>query len=234
MKKNINKKLSIEEILTLLKSTTGHKKLVNYIKEILKEEPFKESILKIRKKYNIDVNKNKEEKSLSFPNGIEEEALELLNKYHLEFECLNFIVLYILRDEFSENDIGNMLFTEDIIDTKESLISGHNPYTEEQFPVVIRISPYASKRDILNYVEKLYRFSIEPFQKANQKKTTLGKVKNKKTIIEKRNDFIYENRKLPRKEIMRLIGDKFGSNNIIDYGYIGKIISLEKRKRKEL
>lgn len=234
MKRDDKKKLSIEEIIALLKSTTGHKKLLNYIKEIIKEEPFKKEIQEIRKKYNIDVDKNKREKLFPSSGLLEDDVLKLLNKYHLEFECLDFMIFYILGDEFSENNIGNMLFTEDIIDTEESLNSSCNPYTKEQFPVVIRVSPYASKRDIIDYIEKLYRFSIEPIQKTNQQKTTLGKVKKKKTGISERNDFIWENRNLPRRKIMELLTDTYGADRTIDFGYIGKIISLEKKKRKEV
>ena len=102
------------------------------------------------------------------------------------------------------------------------------------FPVDIRISPYASERDILDYIKKMYSFFIKPIQERYKEKTNLGKVKNKKEIIQLRNDLIYKNRHLKLKEIMALIGEEFGNSAIIDCGYIGKIISLEKKKRKDV
>ena len=52
-----------------------------------------------------------------------------------------------------------MLFIEDIVDAKESL-SNSNSITDEKFPVVIRVSPYASERDILDYVKDVLRLYI--------------------------------------------------------------------------
>ena len=163
-----------------------------------------------------------------------DETVKLLDKYHLEFECLEFMMTYVTDNEFIEEFIGNMLFIEDIVDAKESLSNESNSITDEKFPVVIRVSPYASERDILDYVKKMYSVFILPIQERYKKQTTLGKVKNKRQFIQDRNDYIYENRHLPRKEIMRLVTDKFGGEYSIDYGYIGKIISLESKKRKEL
>jgi hypothetical protein len=51
----------------------------------------------------------------------------------------------------------------------------------------------------------------------------------KKSTLE-RNDLIYKNRHLPRKEIMQMVSKKFGKT--LDYGHISKIISLEKKRRE--
>jgi len=105
------------------------------------------------------------------------------------------------------------------------------------FPLAIRISPFASQRDILDYVRK-----NAPMIKREQErylnesgKIRIGKVKKRKEKIRGRNDFIYENRHLPHREIMQLVMEKFGdSSDTPDQGHIGKIISLEKKRRKEV
>ena len=104
----------------------------------------------------------------------------------------------------------------------------------EHYPVSVRISPYASKRDILNYIERFYPYILHLQKDYKDTKIKIGKFKTRKSNIQERNDFIYKNRNLSRKEIMHLVGDKFGPNAVIDYGYIGKIISMEKKKRKEV
>lgn len=229
--KNPYKNRTLTEITTVLGGTTGHNKLVNYLKEIIKEKPFKKEVEEIRKKYNIDLENSK---NFNGTGDLMDDIVLLLNKYHLEFECFDFMMFYVTHNEFAEELVGNMLFTEDIVDTKDNLLGTGNPTVEKLFPVVIRVSPYASERDIVDFVRKTYFDFIEPIQAKYRSKTTLGKVKNKKVFIQERNEFIYQNKDLPRKKIMELITDKYGADKTVDYAYIGKIISLEKKKRKEV
>lgn len=103
----------------------------------------------------------------------------------------------------------------------------------DAYPIAIRVSPYASQRDILDYVKKVYKPQIEPVQaRYKNNSVRIGRVKRKKENIQQRNDFIYNNRELPRKEIMRLVSKKF--NELLDYGLIGKIISIEKERRRDV
>ena len=60
----------------------------------------------------------------------------------------------------------------------------------------------------------------------------IGKIKTKKESIQKRNQFIYENKHLPRRQIQKVV--KYSFNESLDYEYIGKIISDEKKRRKKL
>ena len=103
----------------------------------------------------------------------------------------------------------------------------------EIYPLAIRLSPYASERDIIDYVKKNYAFTIAPAQKSYQKSgVPIGKLRKKDQKREERNEFIYQNRRLTGKELMGLVNDKFGE--VLDYGHIRKIISLENKKRKEV
>lgn len=107
------------------------------------------------------------------------------------------------------------------------------------FPVRINVSPYASKRDILDFIQKNYDYIKEIQNKHKMKGVKIGKIRSRNPLIQKRNQFIYENRHRPLKEIRKLIVKQFKGildNELLfmDDGYIGKIISLEKKSRKEM
>lgn len=113
--------------------------------------------------------------------------------------------------------------------TDEAVQSADN----QIFPFAIRISPYASQRDIVDYIKRVYKTKIGPsLLQLRNSQVRIGKEKRKRTRIQERNDFIYKMREFPRKRIMQLLGDKYGLDEIIDVGYIGKIISQEIQKRK--
>ncbi len=92
-------------------------------------------------------------------------------------------------------------------------------------PVALFINPEVSQRQIQNFIAKNWVY-IKVHQK--NKKGRITGFKKKSTL--ERNDLIYKNRHLPRKEIMQIINIKFGI--ILDYGHISKIISLEKKRRE--
>lgn len=110
-----------------------------------------------------------------------------------------------------------------------------NSRGSSSYPVVINISTYANERDILDYISKTYMAIIKPIQdKYRRNDVIINKIRKKKAFISERNQFIWDNRKFPRKTIMKMVTDKYGANNTVDYAYIGKIISLENKKRKEV
>jgi len=100
------------------------------------------------------------------------------------------------------------------------------------YPAAILISPYAGERDILDFVKKLYKTEIEPIQKKYKNPDSLiGKLKKRNKIKKTRNQFIYENRYLPYKKLAHLVNKNF-SGHQVDEGSVGKIISLEKKRRE--
>lgn len=105
-------------------------------------------------------------------------------------------------------------------------------FDSKTHPIGILIHPYMSQRDILDAVKKLYKSDIEPLQKKYRKEgIKFGIVRKKSERAEERNKFIYDNRiGKSRKELVCLVGDKFGE--IMDYTYINKIIRDEKEKNK--
>jgi len=103
-----------------------------------------------------------------------------------------------------------------------------------RYPIVLRIHPDASQRDIVEYIKEHW-IEIKHYQDEYSKENRTTSFKNGRTMenkkIKERNDFIYKNRHLQRKKIMSLVFNQF--NVSLDYGHIGKIISLENKKRKK-
>lgn len=114
-------------------------------------------------------------------------------------------------------------------------------YEGSGFPVTLHISSFATKRDILDFIEKSYQTKIKPIQEdlVNMFPVPLKNIRTRNKNIESRDDYIYRNRKKPYKEISRLVMHKFRdilplNKRNLDQGSIGKIISLEEKRRKQV
>lgn len=100
------------------------------------------------------------------------------------------------------------------------------------YPTIIKINSSASQRDIISFIKSNWNI-IKAHQKKNENFTQkIKSLRNKNIEKKKRNDFIYQNRHLPIKNIFKMVSDKFGE--VLDDGHIGKILSLEKKRRKEV
>jgi len=98
------------------------------------------------------------------------------------------------------------------------------------YPVGIFIHPYMTQNDIIDTIKRLYKFEIKPLQeKYGMNKSGFGTSRRKSKRVEDRNNFIYENRVKPTKELVKLVREKF--NDILDYTYIQKIIRDERLRR---
>lgn len=106
----------------------------------------------------------------------------------------------------------------------------HFEHIGKKYPIALYINPEASQRQIQDFLSKNWDF-IETYRKDSVGKITGLKKKSKGK--QERKDFIYEHRDLPRKEIMRMVNDEFPDLEHIDYGNVGKIISLEKKRREK-
>ncbi len=93
------------------------------------------------------------------------------------------------------------------------------------------LSPYASLRDILDWVKKNYH-DIKFFQdKYKNKNVKINKYRIRREKLEKRNDYIYKNRSKKLSDLE--VGlDRLGYD--MDQGSISKIISLETKRRKKV
>ncbi len=232
-------------------NSQGRVKIENYAKEVVRTTRFQERVLELRKKYEIPVNGFPQVDNRTVPprewvHSHSDTNRELWKD--VEKMCAD----YGLHFVYWSDPIQSVLFYNEPLEAMHGAdlcllvdlqSEGEDPFSKEIqeadnrfYPLAIRISPQATQRDIIDFIEKHDVF-IKQMQEHYLKDATgqkIGKVKKKNPKVQERNDFIYENRNLPRRKIMEAIADKFGSEAVIDYGHISKIISLEKQKRKEV
>ncbi len=169
--------------------------------------------------------------SRTYPNPIE--VYLMYNHLHFfgeEFIAFNVCALDDVESRNSREEKG-YVHSEDMREyyKKESI------ELDKFFPVFLRISPNASLRDILDFVRAGY-WEIKGRQMRYATTTIkIGDSKTKDPEIQKRNDFIFENRNLPRKEIMKLVNKQFPDlSDFPDPGTIAKIISTERKRRESV
>lgn len=225
----------------------GHQKILNYFREVVDSQSFQEFLKRAKLKYKIPedgftdstkmylfppkgwVLKNNKNKQTELENEIE----EICKKYSLHFLDDSTIKTYLFyrKIDFPVPEMSNMCFVVDL--SKEPISKKIKKSDDFNFPIAIRISPYASKRDILDYVKITFKDVISQLQKKHKiNGVEIGKFKKRKPECKARDNFIYENRHLPRMKIMKLANAKFNIN--IEYGLVGKIISNERKRRKEV
>lgn len=94
------------------------------------------------------------------------------------------------------------------------------------FPIAICINQRASKRDVLDYIEKRWDW-VEGMRSSYKEKTLkLRKRKHSQEII----DYLWENRMFPAKKIKESLNKEFPNNGLVYYE-ISKIIHLEVERR---
>lgn len=215
--------------------TKGHKKLMAYIEEIMRRGSFNQDIKGIRKRFNIPV---VDGVSTFFKNGgmvlnepqrerefFRKDLLKVLKKYDLSHEWYAYFSMYVM------SGIQNHFCVDKSIC---KLIYKHDKPPTNEFPVAIGISPNASQREIIDFIKKMFPDIKRIQDKYKTKGSRLGKVRTKNPRKQEIGDFIYENQNLPYREIVSLVCKKFPEEDTesIDEGSVGKIISLENKRRK--
>lgn len=106
----------------------------------------------------------------------------------------------------------------------------------DNYPVAIKIHPSTSLRDLIGYIKKNWRYISFLLEEYKDKNSKLGKLRIRNQEIKKRDEFIYKKRRLSRKELASLVSKNFSKelSKPIDHGSVGKIISLEKKRRKKV
>jgi hypothetical protein len=97
------------------------------------------------------------------------------------------------------------------------------------YPISINIHSMASKRDVLDFVEKRWKWIDSMLRQSEEK---VLKIKRKKKYSQDLLDFIWENRKLPANTIKNMLDEKFPKNALIYYE-ISKLIQIQKQDRLE-
>ena len=219
------------------KTEQGYIHLYNYFLEISRTEKFSKSIRSLRKKYKIppegfskidhnDFLRWSEKHNETFSKKIFNDVYKLCEGFFLPKEWWKAVMEALFHDSEDITDLGfGSVPGLCIVSTKEGK-------RNKSYPVSLEISPYASKRDIINFIEITYSNEIEPKQKRYRKEASrIGKVKSKNIDTQRRNDFIYKNRHLSLVEIRKLLAKK---KIFMDDGHIAKIRSLEEKRRKDV
>lgn len=226
-------------------STQGYKKLWNYYLSVVKSDYFQNKILELRKLCGIPKEGGICKIDIQIPlkdyKKAKKEIDNLCKKYELHsLDWWELIEEYMFSNlipteppQLPFTNSYNLCLLADLAEERAEPFNKDTTKADDKiYPIAIRISPYASKRDIVDYVNKMFPL-IKRWQKTyTDPKIKIGKVKRKKPAIQERNGFIYENRGLSINETKKLVEEKFGES--LDYEYIGKIRSDEMRKRKEL
>jgi hypothetical protein len=230
-----------------LSKTSGYKKLINYFEEIANTDRFSKHIVSLRTKYGLSEHgiKGSDDfmdlfpkltKELDSNKSFQEDLRTLMLEYGLDpLMWETELTEYVITDEFTSEPYVALC---SLLDYKKYVKEGNNFFipqihNEDVYPISLGISAFASERDIIDYIKHTYTQVIKPLQeKYKNPELKIGSIKKKKAKIQERNEFIYQNREFTRRELMSKVNDKFGE--VLDYGHIGKIISLMDKKRKEL
>ncbi|MHB8871034.1 MAG: hypothetical protein ACYC5G_01075 [Candidatus Doudnabacteria bacterium] len=221
---------------------------LTYFEYVTRRDDFKSKLTSIRKKYGIPASgfESKEEADkilkrikvrLPFDEWIEfVEAPGLALDFHLLSEEIWRLPLIdlIVFDRVNFDEYKNILeyaaikvFCHDMV---QSSPARELELDNIVYPVNIKISPYASRNEILNFIERRYRDDIKPIQERwKNPKVLIGKLRGRKKEILERNDFIMANKDRKPNEIMKLL--RKNNLKIISYSDISAIISKEKKRR---
>ncbi|MFA6533169.1 MAG: hypothetical protein WCT22_04200 [Patescibacteria group bacterium] len=229
-------------------SSQGCKKMWNYFLAITKTDYFLQTIGELRKKYNIPPEgfKPKDKYYVFPPSGFSFEDFmklgdeirdKICKKYKLHGfdygEVIQEYVYYGFLHPISQLNACGLFYTYDFILDKEEPFGEMVQESDDMaYPIAIRMSPYATQRDLINYIKTVWDDEIDFLRKKyTDPNIKIGKIKFRKPQIQERNDFIYKNRNLPIKRIRKLLALQ---KIYLDDGHIGKVISLEKKRRKEV
>jgi hypothetical protein len=239
------------------KQTQGYKKLKQHTEDLARNEVFLKKLRKFKKaweqhwayeKGENEINDRIEKLHMEYQSMLWEfeeineewDVIKMLKELAIEYGLDDSLVLELIS-RLSGKEKGDLLENYDFCDINDNYEEYVDPrFTgipvelnfEKQshalaYPVRLDIHKYASKRDVLDFVEKRW----------NAIQNTLGKNRppNPPRFRERKQpremlDFIWNNRNKTLKAIKKELDDKFPKNGLVDFE-IGKIISQEKGRR---
>jgi hypothetical protein len=113
----------------------------------------------------------------------------------------------------------------------------HNKIVEDiiyKHPISIRIRSDTSQRVLLDFIKHNWAFIEEAQGRYLTENDLTLKYSRRKinTRLKERDDFIYKNKDLPRKELWTRLNKKYKNALGLEYASLSKIISLEKKRRE--
>jgi hypothetical protein len=220
------------------KKLQGAKKLWNKFKVLSKKDSFNKELSKIKKECGISDGDAGENQWTNNKAG--ESLMSLMGKYgfyvyswqHLFIHYAQTGKVLALEDMHWEEE-GSVAITTTIIEESvEPFSKDIRDHMDMIYPIHIRITPYASGRDIHDYIDRTYTSLIEPLQSQFRKGKSIKRDNTRNKKIEERNDFIYENRNKTTRQLLSLVMEKFGSELTPDMSNISKTIADEEERRK--
>lgn len=94
------------------------------------------------------------------------------------------------------------------------------------FPISISINVNASKRDVLDYIEKNWQRIEAMLSESREKPLRIKKRKYSQDLI----DFVYDNQAIKSKDLVKMLDEKFPKHGLA-YFEISKLISEERKRR---
>lgn len=163
-----------EEWMLAHKDTQASKKFRYYVREILSSQKVKNFVIEMRKQLNIPQDGfDGEEIGYIFPpqgwtapdkglKTLRDEIVELCKEYEIHYfdgvGIFEGLVFYNSPEIVFQNHGGGLCMVTNLA------MEAKDPYSETTqdddnrlFPLAIRFSPYATKRDLLDYISKVYK-----------------------------------------------------------------------------
>ncbi len=239
------------------RKSQGFEKLWNYFLAIIKLDEVSKQIAGIRGKYNIPLNGYTPENLENYAEMIKISHYSSIPKEGLEidFPLSDHSLILSLKNE-AENICKEyklyytywavpmlvyILFNTTRKPTREPVNTicamgcrkEDDEAAYEYFPISIRISPYASRRDIVDYVEKNYKTQIRPRLKLLQDRNCkIGRIriKPKKEIL----DFIEAHIDMEDAKLGKLVQETFISKSNYGYAETRRIKTIIRERKKKL
>ncbi len=209
------------------KTTQGNRKMLEREKEIFANEHFQndlKALLSIKDKFQKNKKLHEIAEKYSIDDSIGSPLFKLSKSPLSDFTRSNddLDVCQIYDQKSKEYDLVSMaVYSKDPDSFPEEIKK-----SKYKFPIHIAISPLASKRDVLDFINKRW-FEIRGRLDLHQEKNITN---FRKKPNEQRDQFIWEHRELPASEIANLVNEKFPNSNLI-YSDISSILYIL-RKRK--
>jgi len=234
-------------------ATNAQVKMFAYLCSLARDREFLNEVSEIRKKFSLPSNGFEEDIKDEFAfiealpvytdergneTDFQKEVYDLASRLYLSVPWLNAVTSYVLYDDFFATKTPpfiQMMALDEIIDEQAEREEGDDVWSSitDAFPIALFISPYATGRDIIDYVKKRYKQEIEPAQsKHREEGVRIGRVRRRNADVAERDEFICKHKDLSASKLAHLVHEKYGGK-LLGYTYISKIIAKKcKRENK--
>lgn len=233
-------------------------KLWNYFLEVVDQDSFRDSILEVRNKCEVQIYSHKM-KDRSLYDIIDEfmlinEISKLCDKYKLKGNEFHRIVRDIVIDRevnvrsVRDSELLPMYMQDDPAGTfgefdqctlrdllNENKVLDKAFYLKqvnERWPIAICISPYVGQKELKDFIDKNWKYIKVIQDKRKDSNVKIGKYRTKNVKSKKIIEFAYKNRTMNREKLAEEVNKKFDT----EYGYaeINSIITRESKRRKKI